>query len=310
MKTRLQPRRLSRFVLLTCLLSLTALVPLGGCKSNGQEQANRSAASSKTYPLKGVIVSTDPKRGEVQINSEAIPGFMEAMVMPYKLKDPMIMQDLHPGDHLTANLLVTDTGAVLDQIVITQQAKPDYKPSAQYHVPSPGDLVPDFHFQNQAGKQIHLDQFRGKALLVTFIYTRCPLSDYCPRMSRNFAQIDRLLQSDPQAYAKSHLLSVSFDPAYDSPAVLRSYGSAYTGKYKEETFSHWDFAAPSQAELSKVLRYFDVGATPEQNKTITHSLSTVLIGPDGKVAAWYPTNDWNVPDVVAAIKQAEGKRGA
>jgi protein SCO1/2 len=207
---------------------------------------------------------------------------------------------------MTGLLLVGDDSTLLDQIVITAQAQPDYKPQAQYHVPAAGDLVPDFRLTNQSGRQIDLRQFRGKALLVTFIYTRCPLSDYCPRMSRNFASIDKSLQADPALYRRTHLLSISFDPAYDSPAVLRSYGEAYTGNYTKEKFEHWDFAAPSKADLPKVLEFFDVGATPGENHTITHSLSTAVIGPDGKVAQWYPTNDWKAEDVLNELKTVAG----
>jgi protein SCO1/2 len=207
-------------------------------------------------------------------------------------------------------LLVGDDSTFLDQIVITAQAQPDYKPQAQYHVPAAGDPVPDFRLTNQSGRQIDLRQFRGKALLVTFIYTRCPLSDYCPRMSRNFASIDKSLQADPALYRRTHLLSISFDPAYDSPAVLRSYGEAYTGNYTKEKFEHWDFAAPSKADLPKLLEFFDVGATPGENHTITHSLSTAVIGPDGKIAQWYPTNDWKAEDVLNELKKvAAGAKG-
>jgi protein SCO1/2 len=231
---------------------------------------------------------------------------MDAMTMPYKLRDPNILLDLHPGDHMTGTLLVADSGTLLDQIVITAQAQPDYKPQAQYHVPTLGDAVPDFRLTNQSGRKINLSQFHGKALLVTFIYTRCPLSDYCPRMSRNFASIDKSLQADPGLYNRTHLLSISFDPAYDSPAVLRSYGEAYTGNYTREKFEHWDFAAPAKTDLPKLLEFFDVGATPGENRTITHSLSTAVIGPDGKIAQWYPTNDWKPEDVLDELKKVAG----
>jgi protein SCO1/2 len=260
----------------------------------------------KQYAVKGIIVATDPAHGEVTVDSQAIPGFMDAMTMPYKVKDANVLQDLHPGDHMTGVLLVADDSTLLDQIVITAQAQPDYKPQAEYHVPATGDSVPDFRLINQSGREITLKQFRGKALLVTFIYTRCPLSDYCPRMSRNFASIDKSLQSDPALYRKTHLLSISFDPAYDSPAVLRSYGEAYTGNYTKEKFEHWDFAAPAKADLPKLLEFFDVGATPGENHTITHSLSTAIIAPDGKIAQWYPTNDWGPADVLHELKKVAG----
>ncbi len=194
----------------------------------------------------------------------------------------------------------------LDQIVVVMQARPDTKPAVEYHVPQPGDAVPDFHLLNQSGKTIHLAQFKGRVLLLTFIYTRCPLADFCPRMSSNFAEIDKALAADNSVRAKTHLLSVSFDPAYDTPTVLRSYGGAHTGRFTDEDFAHWDFAAPSLAELPKVEQFFAVGVTGDTKdpSTIMHSVSTVLIGKDGKVIAWYPTNDWSVEDVLAKMKAA------
>lgn len=123
-------------------------------------------------------------------------------------------------------------------------------------------------------------------------------------MSRNFAEIDQTLAKDPLLYQKTHLLSISFDPTYDTPAVLRRYGGTYTGRYSKENFAHWDFAAPPEKELDKMLEYFAVGVTPGEGKSLDHSLSTIVIGKDGKVAAWYPTNDWKPVDVVEAIKKA------
>jgi protein SCO1 len=298
-----------RQVVRSLLCGLTLALFLAGCHNGSQPQAAAPSGAGKQYAVKGIVVGTDPAHGEVTVDSETIPGFMEAMTMPYKVKDPNVLQDLHPGDHVNAVLLVGDDKTVLDQIVITAQAQPDYKPQAQYHVPAPGDAVPDFQLTNQSGHQISFRQFHGKALLVTFIYTRCPLSDYCPRMSRNFAGIDKSLQADPALYKKTHLLSISFDPTYDSPPVLRSYGEAYTGNYTREKFEHWDSAAPSKADLPKLLEFFDVGATPGENHTITHSLSTAVIAPDGKVAHWYPTNDWKPEDVLNELKKvAEGAK--
>jgi protein SCO1/2 len=288
------------------------VVLMAGChqKKNAEISQPISDAQAKHYPVRGKIVTVDAQHGEIVLDAAAIPGFMEAMTMPYKLQNPSIITELHPGDSITATLLATDDSDRLDQIVIIAQAKPDYKPSYFYHPIQPGDQVPDFRLLNQSDKQIRLAQFRGKVLLVTFIYTRCPLADFCPRMSRNFAQVDKTLAADPELYKKTHLLSVSFDPEYDTPQVLRSYGSSYTGKYTNETFTHWDFAAPSKADLPAVLRFFDLGATPEKDRTITHSLSTLVIGPDGKVVKWYPTNDWTPDQIVNDVKQlvtAQGK---
>lgn len=289
-------------ILLVAIMALNA-----GCKRAAPDDSSSAQPQAKQYPVKGKVVSTDAASGEVMLDAAAIPGFMGAMTMPYKLRTPNILSELHPGDQITATLYVTDSSDLLDQIVITGTAQPDYKPPVQYHVPAAGDVVPDFRFLNQSGKHISIGDFKGKILLLTFVYTRCPLPDYCVRMSKNFATIDKALAAEPALYAKTHLLTLSFDPDYDTPAVLRSYGGAYTGKYTQESFAHWDFAAPSKAELESVEKFFDVGATPEKDHTITHSLSTVVIGADGKVFTWYPTNDWTPDQVLADVKKLAAK---
>jgi protein SCO1/2 len=266
----------------------------------------------KAYSLRGRVVAVSAD-GHLTVAAGAIPGLMEPMTMDYKLVDPSVASELHVGDVITAQVLVDQDAAGplnprLDKIVVVGQAKPDTKPQVQYHVPTPGDAVPDFKLVNQSGRNIHIAQFRGKVLLITFIYTRCPLADFCPRMSSNFAEIDKGLAQDKSMYGRTHLLSVSFDPEYDTPAVLRSYGGAHTGRFTQEDFAHWDFAAPSLAELPQVEQWFDVGVTGDSKdaSSIQHSLSTVLIGKDGAVIAWYPTNDWKVADVLKQMEAAAG----
>jgi len=277
----------------------------GSSGGNAASSANQ-AASAKKFHIRGIVVASNAKTGSVTLDTDAIPGYMDAMTMPYTLAQPNIATELHPGDTLTATLTVTANADTLDEIDVIAQAKPDYKPAVTYNDIEPGEAVPDFTFRNQSDKRVRLAQWKGKVLLVTFIYTRCPLPNFCVRMSRNFAAIDKQLQKDPKLFAKTHLLSVSFDPKYDTPQVLRSYGEAYTGQYTRETFAHWDFAAPTQQELPKVLQFFDIGATPEKDQTITHSLSTVVIGPDGKIFKWYPGNDWTPDQVMQDVRKLVG----
>jgi protein SCO1/2 len=298
-----------RLYRVSCLLLAVVLAPVWivGCHK-GRQKASNSAAAHE-YKVRGNIVSVDATTGHVMLNHEAIPGFMEAMSMSYKLEDPSVASELHPGDKITATLAVDEDSAGpknlrLRHIVVIAQARPDYKPTAQYHEPTPGELVPNFKLLNQSNREISLKQFEGKVVLVTFIYTRCPLADYCPRMSRNFAEIDKALQSNPTLYANTHLLSVSFDPGYDTPKVLKSYGGAYTGKYVNENFEHWDFAAPQGEELTKMEHFFSVGVTPGENGTLQHSLSTIVLDKQGKVLAFYPTNDWTVDEVMAKVRPA------
>lgn len=292
---------------------LLAAIPLSGCHSHSQPGAqNQSSSNFTTYHLRGKIVTANPATGELMIDGDAIPGYMDAMTMPYKLKNPGIINDLHPGDTITADVLASqgpDGTVLLDHIVVIAQAKPDYKPTVLYHVPAPGDQVPDFTLRNQDGRAIHLDQFRGKALLLTFIYTRCPLPNFCPLVTHNFAVIDKSLQADPALYAKTHLLCISFDPDHDTPARLRAYGAEYIGSDSKSAFSHWDFAVPSKPELEKMALYFDVGITHGADDTITHTLSTTLIGPHGKVAQYYPGNDWTPEQVLGDLKHLEASAG-
>ena len=297
-----------RAVVCLCLIPPFA----AGCKQSSDRAPSASAAAPgelKTFPIRGRIVSVDAAKGSVLLDHEAVPGFMDAMTMSYKLKDPGILSELHPGDRVTAKLLVHQTAdgfedPMLDEIVIVAQARPDYKPAVEYHVPAAGDAVPDFKLVNENGRTIHMAQFKGRVLLLTFIYTRCPLADYCPRMNRNFAEIDRSLEADPAMYAKTHLLSISFDPKFDTPEILKSYGGIYMGPNAKQKFAHWDFAAPPVDEVGAMTQFFCVGVTPGDGGTLTHSLSTVLIGRDGKVRAWYPSNEWTPAEVLAALKSA------
>ncbi len=277
---------------------------LGGCRGGA-----KSAAAGLSYHVRGTVESVSVVSQEIDLKTDEIPGFMAPMTMAYKVVDPAAMQEMHPGDTIAATLLADGskddaTNLRLADVVVLTQAQADYLPKVQYHVPTAGEAVPNFKLLNQSGKTIDLKQFHGKVLLLTFIYTRCPLADYCPRMSRNFAEIDKDLAGDPKLYAKTHLLSVSFDPTYDTPKVLKSYGGAYTGKYVNETFAHWDFAAPPVDELKRMEQYFDVGVTPGPGTTLQHSLSTVVVGEDGKVVAFWPTNDWSVDEVLAKVKSA------
>jgi len=291
--------------------ALLAVVGLAGCHTVHNSQPN-SAAQFKVYKLRGKVVSTDSAKGEVTLNHEAIPGFMEAMTMPYKLRDASILGELRTGDVITADVLVSqdpDADILLDHIVVVAQAKPDYKPGVSYHVPAPGDTVPDFKLRNQDGRAIHLGQFHGRALVVTFIYTRCPSPEFCPRVTRNFAALEKQLAGSPALYNKTHLLCVSFDPEHDTPERLRAYGVTYIGSDTKSAFAHWEFAVPERPVLAEMAKFFDLGMTNEADSTITHTLSTTLIGPDGKVVRFYHGNEWTPEQVLADVKASVASAG-
>jgi protein SCO1/2 len=293
--------------------ALLAVAAISGCHSGPKPGAPSAATPAyKVYKLRGKVVSTNPAVGELTVNHEAIPGFMEAMTMPYKLKDPSILGELHPGDTITADVLVSqnsDADMLLDHIVVIAQAKPDYKPAVSYHVPARGDAVPDFKLRNQDGRAIHLAGYRGKQLLVTFIYTRCPSPKFCPLVTRNFAAIDKQLAAMPALYAKTHLLCISFDPEHDTPERLRAYAATYNGGNGTNVFSHWEFAVPAQEDLPEMAKFFNLGMSYGEGEMITHTLSTTLIDARGMVARFYPGNEWTPGQVIADMETLQEKAG-
>jgi protein SCO1/2 len=292
--------------------SLLAVVVLAGCHSTPKPVPDGAAGRNfKVYKLRGKVVSTDAARGQVTLDAGAIPGFMDAMTMPYQLKDPSILGELHSGDAITADVLVSqdaNADVLLDHIVVVAQGRPDYKPTVIYHVPAAGDAAPDFKLKNQDGRAIHVGQFKGHALLVTFIYTRCPLPDFCPRVTRNFAVLQKQIEATP-ALRGTHLLCVSFDPEQDTPERLRAYGAQYIGSDAKGAFADWDFAVPEKPVLKEMAKWFDVGMTPGPDATINHSLSTTLIGADGKVVSFYPGNEWTVEQILADLKVWAARAG-
>ena len=263
---------------------------------------SKPAAQGKRYELKGKVVSVDKANMSATISHEAVKDFMEAMTMPFKLKDAWPLDVMKPGDEVQAILVVTDDSHWLEDVMVVQKsaAQPGAPPETS-QLPKPGDAVPDFRLVNQDGKSVHLKQHQGKAVLLTFIYTRCPVPEYCALMSSNFAEIDKELQKDEALYKKTHLISISFDPAYDTPKVLRSYGAAQTGNYDKETFNHWEFVTGEAEEVKRVAQFFGLTFIPEKGEFV-HSLQTALIAPDGKLVKLYSGNEWKTSDVVTDIR--------
>lgn len=260
---------------------------------------------ARHYALHGKIMSVDKLGHELIIDSDAIPGFMQAMTMGYPVADNAMLLEVNPGDEIKADLAVSAQHIAIDQLTVVQKAAPGTlpNPTKPIHVPQAGEPMPNFVLTNQNGRRIHLDDYRGKALLITFFYTRCPLNDFCPRMNGNFAALDKTLAQNPKLYAKTHLLSISFDPQHDTPEVLRSYGGAYTERYSKEDFKHWEFATAPESEMKKLADFFGV-YYQRDGQQIVHSLSTAVITPEGEIQAWYPGNHWEPQDLVAPINAA------
>ena len=273
------------------------LTILAGCKD-----------SPKHYTLRGHVLAKDQNLQHLTINHDAIPDFMPAMAMTYNVKDLQGLDQVEPGDQITADVVVANPDTYwLEHITITDSSgRATAIPATQAKQLQIGKSVADLRLINQDGKTLHLSQFKGKAVLLTFIYTRCPLPTFCPLISSEFAAIHNQLQSVPQDFAKTHLVSVSLDPTYDTAPVLRKYGLAYLGD-NPEGFKHWDFVSTSPADLQKLASAFGLEYYVQDNQ-IAHSMETVLIAPDGSVSQSWPGTDWKTSDLIAAVRQAETEK--
>lgn len=271
----------------------------------------RRSANEKRYPLKGQVVAVDKTDRTATIKHEDIPGYMPAMTMPFKIKNDADLEMLKPGDQVTAQLVVDDLSSWIEITAIIEGGSPLTPTSTVPGEPKPGDDVPDFGMVNQDGRRIHLSQYKGKALALTFVYTRCLQPDQCTLMSNNFAAIEKQLQSDASAYDQTHLLTISFDPDYDTPKVMRSYGAGHTGRYSDETFQHWEFLTGSKDEVKGIAQFFGLRYfldTESGEDQVIHSLRTAVIGPDGKLFKLYRGNDWKPEEIAADLKTlAAGK---
>ncbi len=259
---------------------------------------------TKKYPMQGQVVAKNASTSQITVNHGDIPGFMAAMTMPYRVKDPAVVQELQPGDKIAAEVVIGKDASDywLEDVRITDESgRGQAKPAAAPQMLMPGERVPDFTLVNQDGRQIHLSDFAGKALLVTFIYTRCPMPDFCPRLSSQFAHIHNELKKNAQDYGKTHLLTISFDPKYDTPAVLRKYGLAYLDG-DASGFSHWDFASTNPTDLSVLAKAFGLEYEQQDNQ-ISHTMSIVLIAPDGKVAQFWST-EWTATELMQSLQHA------
>jgi len=289
------------FITITLLLSLT-VYNCGGAKPQAQV---------RRFDLKGKIVSFDKGQQQIIIAHEDIPGLMEAMTMPFTLRDADAYDVMKASDEIQATLVVENGSSRfwLENPVITQVISGDKTTANEItsSEPQPGAEVPDFSLVNQDNKPVSLENYRGQFLLVTFIYTRCPLPDYCTLMSNNFAEINHAIQNDRSLQGKVQLLSVSVDPERDTPQVLRSYGAAHTENYSTEKFDTWEFLTGKPDEVKILATFFGLSYTPDGDQII-HSLRTALVSPEGKLLKMYRGNEWKPSAVIADVQSELNKR--
>ena len=255
------------------------------------------AQAAQHFEVKGVVREIEPDGQTVLIQHEDIPGFMPAMTMPFSLRGTNVSHGFAAGDQVRFELTVTKEDSWISRVEKLRaiNVSAGYFGVSDENRLKPGDTVPDFTLTDQDGKAIHLTDFRGKAVLVTFIYSRCPLPNYCPLMSKNFSKLQQQLTKE--FAGRFHLVSISFDSEYDTPKVMKSYAEVFT---KDET--SWTFASGGKQQILSVASEFGLVYLPEAG-SFTHDLRTALIGPDGKLIHVWRSNVWTPDEVESRIAE-------
>lgn len=265
-------------------------------------------AQTNYYSARGIIQSIAADHRQITIHHEAIVGYMMEMTMDFPVHDPEVLVGLEPGEQVTFTLAVTgETDWVQDlrrtggRGSVRIPVESDGSTEEELKV---GDLMPSAQFTDEHGQTIHLADYRGRAVAFTFFFTRCPLPDYCPRMNRNFAEARRILEPDAELAGRWELLSVSFDAGFDSPETLRSYGQLYRGA----DTNGWLFAAADAKTLHALGPRLDFHYWTE-NGTYSHNLRTVVVDPQGRIAAQFDGNDWTPSALAEALRKAVRETG-
>lgn len=308
-----------RILFPVCTLAVSLLI----CGCNGQ-RSNSAASAADTnrqvFQVKGIIKALKPNGKTAVIAHENIPNYMDAMTMDFDVKDKRELQGVKPGDAISFRLVVTqDDGWIEDihplpaaapanasqSITITSTNATNVGPLTFRRSPiveplNIGDAVPDYKFTNELGAPVSIAQFKGRALGITFFFTRCPFPTFCPRMSQNFQKAQKQLNSMTDAPKNWSLLSISFDPGWDTPARLRAYATPYS-----VDTNHWQFATSDLWTIDGISEQFGMTfyrATP--TSLPEHNLRTVVIDAGGRVQKVFIGNEWSVDEFVNEMVKA------
>lgn len=270
-----------------------------------------SVTSTQMFQVKGVVESVKAEAKTVRIRHDAIPGYMDAMTMPFEVRDTNELAGVNAGDSVTFRMFVTETDGWIDQIqklnVDANAASiPANAPIRIVRDVEPldvGDLLPDYRFTNQVGQAVSLSQFRGQALALTFIFTRCPFPTFCPLMSNNFQKAQDALLANPNAPTNWHLLTISFDPEFDTPGQLKAYAAR-----QHADPARWDFLTGTLVDITALSEQVGLQFWRDPGGSINHNLRTVVVDARGRVQKIFIENKWTVEELTDEIIKAAGNK--
>lgn len=263
-----------------------------------------NAPEARRYQLTGQVLAVRPETLELVIKHQDIPNFMPGMTMPFKVRDRALIERTAAGDLVTATLVVEDADAWIATVQTTGEAALPDEPSIVspfdgVAILAPGDIAPDTSLTDQDGRPVTLADFRQQAVAVTFVYTRCPLPQFCPMLDRRFADVQRLASADADLAERVRLLSVSFDPDADTPAVLNAHATKLGANP-----AVWRFATAPRERVDRFAASFGVSVIREHDRTITHNMRTAVLAPGGRVAVIHDGAEWTASSLVEDLRNA------
>jgi protein SCO1 len=266
--------------------------------------AASTADAVTSYAASGVMEKIAPDWHTATIHNREIPGYMAEMTMDFPIHDTNELNGVLPGDIITFTVVVNQDSSWIQNVKRTGQMAPVatnemQAMSGQAPDLGPGDMLPDGSLTAEDNRQIHFSDFRGQVVAFTFFYTRCPLPDFCPMMNKNFAAARSLISATADAPTNWEFLSISFDPATDTPAMLGSYAGLFRGGNAD----HWLFASASTNALATLAPALDLMVWHEGN-SISHNLRTVVLDPHGRIYRQFDGNQWTARQLADAILAA------
>ncbi len=277
---------------------------LGACA--GSDPADEADADARRYDLSGTVVSVDREQRTVTVDHEPVADFMGAMTMPFNIRDDWVFGAAKPGASVSATLVVSGAASWLEDVVVRTAPAEGAAVEAVVPAPDVGSEVPSIDLIDQSGNTLGLASYGGTPYAFTFIYTRCPIPDFCPRMSEHFDAVYQAVASDPARYGDLRLLSLSIDPDYDTPEVLMEYAQRYLPTDEPSALERWRFATSTTAGLFELGEYTGLRFRPDGTELV-HSLRTVLVGSDGRVLETFIGNSWTPEDLLGAAENAAGR---
>ena len=260
-------------------------------------------AAEQAFDVTGIIRG-HLDDGQIVIQHDEIPGYMPAMTMAFALTNQREGAQLKIGDRVRFRFRVGEEKSSAESFTVTGRETPPVEVKGAASKSSrlrAGDAVPDFALLTENDQPLTATAFRGKATVVTFIFTRCPVPEYCPAMALRFGQMQKAILADPKLAARARLLSITLDPEFDRPEILKAYGQAVGANP-----AVWSFATGSKNAIAALTKSFAV-YNERNGVTLDHTLCTALIGSDGRVVEIWRGNGWQVEEIVAALNQEAAK---